>query len=218
MRHNVGLWCLAATLLFVAGAFACGDDDDDNDDDALDDDTEEEDAVDDDCWEMPDDPDFPEGRHDKCGDWDDWEDDDEWDDDLDGEPPVLSNGRWEPAAVIWSADCETADCLALRISFCDPDGDLTDPGGVWIYVSGGVHEFFGDPNPFSWSIFNPDGADVTDCDAPVDGGLGLLLSEDAFGDGPGDYELAVDVEATDASGNVSNKLTNITATITYNGA
>ncbi|MCZ7583398.1 MAG: hypothetical protein M5R36_08740 [Deltaproteobacteria bacterium] len=198
-RKRTWFWLMAAAAVFtlaLAGVFACGDDDDDDDEDG-----------DDDSFFPDDDTDLPD---------DDTDDDDTGDDDVTGDAPVLSNGFWDPNAVTWSADCETTACLAILFSVCDPDGDLTDPGGAWFYAAGTTDAFFVTQS-IAWGDLNPDAMDVTNCDAPLETGVGLLMGEDLFGSGAGDYELAIDIEATDASGNVSNKLTNLTATVTYNG-
>ncbi|MCZ7584839.1 MAG: hypothetical protein M5R36_16740 [Deltaproteobacteria bacterium] len=210
---NRRTWWWVATLVFAAcagvmfGTFACYPGCSPSDDD--------------DCFDPW------SGDGDCGGGWDDdfWDDDDDTEPDDDqtdddttgpGHAPALSNAFWDPASFTWSANCASTVCTTILFSVCDPDGDLTDPGGAWFYPAGTLDAFFA-TQPISWNDLNPDAEDVADCETPFETGLGVLFGPGAFTEGTGDYDVAIDLEATDASGNTSNKLENILVTITYTG-
>ncbi|MCZ7583397.1 MAG: hypothetical protein M5R36_08735 [Deltaproteobacteria bacterium] len=135
--------------------------------------------------------------------------------------PVLSSGYWNPPNIAWGPYCEnppTGDtaCTEIVFSVCDSDGDLADPGGVWFYIAGTADPYF-TTQPFPWSTLNTGKEDAANCDTPLEVAIGVLIPESSFDHGPGEYRTAIDIEATDATGNVSNTLENIVLTIIYEG-
>jgi len=200
MEKKLFLLLMVTALVFAVGfVVACGDDDDDDDD-----------AGDDDTDPFADDDDDTE---------DDDTDDDATDDDVDG--PVLSNGYWDPATFTYTEpECNTTACTAIMFSVCDPDGDLVAPGGCYFYLAGTTDQFFAE-QPISWDGAQgliTAGTDVTDCDNPVETGIGMLMGEGFFeGADPGTYEMGIDIEGTDAAGNISNKLSNVTVAVVWEG-
>jgi hypothetical protein len=194
---------ILALTLGMAAFLACSSGDDDDDDSG------------DDTSAFPDDDNVDDDGAD-----DDAADDDAADDDT-GTAPVLSGGAWDPPAFTWNADCadQTAEeaCTTLTWSICDVDNDLLPDGLFFIYQAGTTSAAFVDGPAMNISDFNfTTTPDFSDCGAAVAFGIGMLITEDQF-PAAGTYEMAVDIEATDNVGNLSNKLTNITVEMTYEG-
>lgn len=195
MKKLLLLALILGLALGTSAFFACasGDDDDDDDDDAADD-------------TFPDDDD-----DDDTDDTDD-DDDDTDDDDATG-APVLSDGMWDPDTFTWDAanDCSTTPCTALVWSVCDTENNIGGGGMVYVYNAGTTDLAFGEA--IAWEDFFSDGIpDVSDCTAPAQTGINVTFQAPTEA---GDYYSEVDMEATDADGNISNKLTNIRVEFTY---
>jgi hypothetical protein len=167
------------------------------------------------------DPEVTCGQDDDADDaGDDIDDSDDVADD-DGVTPILTDGGWNPGTFTWTDDCgdssATEPCSTLLWYVCDPDDNMLPDGVFYIYQAGTANPFFaGGPEMYASDFSFPSTPDFTDCSAPVDFGIGLLITEDAFS-GAGTYSVSCDIEAEDSDGNFSNKLTDLQLDIVYMG-
>lgn len=113
-------------------------------------------------------------------------------------PPAISNARWTPTTV-------TADPVRslLAFSVCDKDNNLTG-GAINLYKTGSTQPFTA--NQLSWST-NPPNRSVANCEDPYSFETLVDLSTLATG------MHCADIEVTDGTGKVSNKITNLCLTI-----
>ena len=159
-----------------------------------------------------------------CGDDDDDDisgivDDDD-DDADDSAAPIISNARFEPDEFTWSEICEDGTaagyCTSLVFDVCDPGNNLAG-GQIFCYQKG--TETPASPQPFEWDDLIAYGLvpdDVSDCDNPEKIQVGLYFLRTYFPQ-IGTYNFAIDMEVTDGSENVSNRLTDISVIIHYEG-
>ena len=143
-------------------------------------------------------------------------DDSSLDDDSNTGSPIITDAAWVPAAFTWDPSCgdqNAEPCTNLVWHICDRDNDMLPDGVIYIYQH----------PPSSWEpwinvsdFFLPPGTDFSDCNAPVEFHIGLLVTEDQF-QAPGTFEVIVEIEATDSAGNLSNKIENVTLSVTYDG-
>lgn len=181
-------------LLAIGAAFvACGDDDDDDDTIIVDDDDDSGD-------DAGDDDDTGDDDNDDSSD----DDDDNNDDSSFDNPPILSNGFWNPSemAVGYFSDIGYAWYSTLTWSVCDLDNDLAG-GQVFIYFSG-TNDSAITGNVF-WSDFG--NLNAGDCTNPVqvEENIRFALEENP----PAQGWYCDDIQATDGHGNLSNRLSNL---------
>lgn len=146
------------------------------------------------------------------------DDDDSGEDDSD--PPVISSGHFEPDQFTWTEACEDQNaavhCTYLVFEVCDPGNNL--PGGEVFAYHAGTDDLALFSGPFPWdTLFNAGyPSDAEDCNDPLVVELGIYFIRTNFPQ-IGTYKLDLDIEVTDGSGNLSNKLKDITVIIQYNG-
>lgn len=128
------------------------------------------------------------------------------------EAPYLSYGYWRPKAFQWFDGCSSIPCTYLHWSVCDIDNNL-EGGEVRIYDAGTNNLFTG--QTYDWEEFfayEEKDPDVSDCDHPWETKVGVVFDNPTE---PGYYVYDVDIEVTDAKGNVSKRLSNLRVTYSY---
>lgn len=110
-----------------------------------------------------------------------------------GSAPVIMDGTWSINPIQqdpWSSE--------VVFGICDPDNDLSEGGDIRIWNAGTEVLLLGEA--VAWENLP---LDVTDCQNPYLYGVPVYFTGAPFG------EYCVDVNVTDASGNISNTLQNL---------
>jgi hypothetical protein len=201
---NFAIFTLA--ILIVLCLWSCSQHGDDDEafivGNKLDDDAADDDAVDDDANNLTDDDAAP-------------DDDDitvpNTDDDtyqLGEHPPILSYGIWDPNPAEYDASYDQTWSV-LYFNICDLGDDLS--GGILYVICEDCAPFWASVESSELDFIAENcGADLSpadDCDNPIELAFGI-----DFTGAPAD-DYCLDLEATDAAGELSNKLVNICVTV-----
>ncbi len=128
-----------------------------------------------------------------------------------GNAPIISDAAWVPPIFPWLENCAVTPCTQLQWSVCDLDNDL-EGGQIFISDTQG----FLDPLVIPWTDVVSFPIDASDCSNPYGPvAWGLLVPESLF-QAKEQLNVISEIYVTDAGGNESNTLADISLKIDYN--